>query len=189
MAGVVDRLSAAAEPRAAALRRALASPERAPHTAVVLGRVLAVGFVVCFVTGLYSHLLQHPIPGIALPTRPVDLYQWTQGIHVAVGTALGPLVLAKLWVVYPRLFEWPPVRGAAQLLERASIAGLVSTAILQLVMGTLNTFQWYPWPFSFPKVHWALSWVLIGMLAIHVAVKLPVIARHWRHGADTEEGE
>jgi hypothetical protein len=180
MTSLTDRASTALAARAAAVRRALDAPERTPATAVVLGRIVGVGFAVCFLTGLYSHLQQHPFDWLPLPTRPVELYQWTQGLHVAVGTALVPLVLAKLWVVYPRLFTWPPVRSAADLLERASVALLVSTALLQLVMGTLNTFQWYPWPFSFVRTHWALSWVVIGAILVHLAVKLPIIAAHWR---------
>lgn len=186
MSSLLDRLGTALAPRAAAVQRALGAAERTPRTAVVLGRVLAAGVAVCFVTGVFSHLLQHPIPGLVLPTRPVELYQWSQGLHVGVGTALIPLVLAKLWVVYPRLFDWPPVRSLRHLLERASVAALVAVTLVQLAMGTLNTFQWYPWPFSFPATHWALAWVLMGTLAIHLAVKLPLVARHWRREPEDE---
>ncbi|WP_051192053.1 hypothetical protein [Microbacterium luticocti] len=174
---VVDRLGAVVQPRFAAVQRALGAPERTTGTAVAIGRVLGAAVGVCFLTGVYSHLLQHPIPGLALPVRPVGLYAWTQGVHVAVGTALIPLLLAKLWVVYPRLFDWPPVRSVTHLLERVSVAVLVATALLQVFMGTLNTFQWYPWPFSFTKTHWALAWVLAGAMLLHVGVKLPLILR------------
>ena len=189
MSGFTERLGTILEGRAQAVRRALRAPERTPRTAVVLGRIVGIGFVVCFATGLYSHLQQNPIAWLPLPTRPVELYAWSQGLHVAVGTALLPLVLAKLWVVYPRLFVWPPVRRPLDVLERGSIALLVSTALLQLVMGVLNTFQWYPWPFSFPKTHWALAWVLLGAITIHLGVKLPVIVRHWRRGAGDVEDD
>lgn len=187
MSGMVQRLGASLERRAATVRRALDAPERTPRTAVVLGRLAGIGVLVCFVTGLYSQLLQHPIGWLPLPTRPVELYAWTQGLHVAVGTALLPLVLAKLWVVYPRLFAWPPLRSPADVAERGSVAVLVSATLLQLVMGTLNTFQWYPWPFSFVRTHWALSWVVVGAIVVHVAVKLPVIAREWRREAGPEQ--
>ncbi|WP_292869856.1 hypothetical protein [Microbacterium sp.] len=185
MSGVVERMSDALAPRFAAVRRALGAPERTPRTAVVLGRVLGAGLVICFGTGVYSHLLQHPLGWLPLPTRPVDLYAWTQGLHVAVGTALLPVLLGKLWVVYPRLFTWPPARSVAQIAERASIAVLVASALLQVLMGTLNTFQWYPWPFSFTATHFALSWVLVGAMVVHIGVKLPVIAQYWRRGAET----
>ncbi|WP_292852533.1 hypothetical protein [Microbacterium sp.] len=184
MSGMVNRLSDAIEPRFAAVRRALDAPERTPRTAVILGRVLGAGILICFATGIYSHLLQHPISWLPLPTRPVELYQWTQGAHVATGTALIPVLLGKLWVVYPRLFDWPPVRSVAQVFERASIALLVATALLQVVMGALNTFQWYPWPFSFTATHFAVSWLLVGAMAVHIGVKLPLIVRHWRRGGE-----
>jgi hypothetical protein len=187
MTGWTQRLGTRLEHRANAIRSALAAPERTPRTAVVLGRIVAVGFALCFFTGLYSHLHQYPIAWLPLPTRPVELYAWTQGLHVATGTALLPLVLAKLWVVYPRLFAWPPVRTFVDVIERGSVAVLVSTSLLQLVMGVLNTFQWYPWPFSFPRTHWALSWIVVGALVVHVGVKLPLIVRHWRRTPVAEE--
>jgi hypothetical protein len=180
MSHIVDRIGTSLEPRFAAARRALGTPERTTRTAVVIGRLLGAGMVVVFATGVYSHLLQHPIPGLVLPTRPVSLYQWTQGAHVTIGEMMIPLLLAKLWVVFPRLFEWPAVRSFVHLVERGSIALLVATALLQLLMGTLNTLQWYPWPFSFPRTHWALSWVLIGLIVVHIGVKLPLVLRHWR---------
>lgn len=146
--------------------------------------MVGVGFAVCFLTGVYSHLQQHPLEWLPLPTRPVELYAWTQGTHVAIGTALLPLVLAKLWVVYPRLFAWPPLRRPLDVLERGSIALLVSASLLQIVMGVLNTFQWYPWSFSFVRTHWALSWVIVGAILVHIGVKLPMIAANWRQPGD-----
>lgn len=152
------------------------------RTAVSLGRALGVALVTCFVTGLVSHYLQQP-PGWAvdrLPSRPLWGYRLTQGLHVAGGIAAIPLVLAKLWTVYPRLFAWPPLRSAAHALERLSIAVLVAATLLQLATGLLNTVQWYPWPWSFRPAHWALAWVVVGALALHIAVKAPVVAAHWR---------
>ncbi|MBR7678484.1 molybdopterin-dependent oxidoreductase [Streptomyces daliensis] len=159
-----------------------------PRTATAVGRWLGAAVLVCFVTGLISHLLQEPPAWLAarLTSRPVWGYRLTQGLHVATGIAAVPLLLAKLWTVYPRLFEWPPVRGVRHALERLSIAVLVSTALLQLFMGLLNTVQWYPWPFSFRQVHWALAWVLTGSLLLHLAVKLPLVAAHWRRRGVTE---
>lgn len=151
-----------------------------PRTAVLIGRLLGVGVIVCFATGLYSHFLQNPEPWMVFPTRPTWLYRLSQGMHVATGIALIPLVLAKLWTVYPRLFSWPPVRSWAHGLERLSIALFVPAVLLQLFMGFLNTMKWYPWPFAFRTVHFWLSWIIIGSLLLHIAVKLPLISRHWR---------
>lgn len=172
------------------VQAALESPARHPRTAVVLGRLLGLGFLVCFGTGLYSHLLQDPLPGMAFPTRPVSLYRVTQGVHVAVGIALIPLLLAKLWTVYPLLLKWPPVRSVAGFLERAAIALLVASALVELTIGLANIFQWYPWPFNFRQTHFVLAWVIVGALAIHIGVKLPVIVRWWRRrGSIDARGE
>lgn len=182
MSQLVDRVSAIAERRAHQVQAALATPARTPRVTVVLGRLLGAGFGVCFLTGLYSHLLQEPPPGLRFPTWPANLYQITQGFHVITGIACIPLLLAKLWTVYPQLFVFPPFRTLRQLLERGSIAILVSAAVLQLGTGLLNTYQWYPWPFEFRSVHYALSWVIVGSIALHVAVHLPTILRYWHRG-------
>jgi hypothetical protein len=61
-------------------------------------------------------------------------------------------------------------------LERGSIAVLVASSVFQLATGVANAAQWYPWlSFSFRTVHYALAWVAIGALLVHIAVKLPVI--------------
>lgn len=162
------------------LRHALRSPSRNARSAVVIGRVLGIAFLLCFGTGIYSHLLQDPAPWMAFPTRPVWLYQVTQGIHITAGLACVPLLLAKLYAVFPELFQRPPVRSFAHLLERASIALLIAASLVQVATGLLNTYQLYAlFGFSFRHVHFALSWIVIGSLAIHIAVKLPIIARYW----------
>jgi hypothetical protein len=157
------------------------TPSRNARTAVVLGRLLGGAFVVCFATGLYSHFLQDPLPWMVFPTRPSWLYQLTQGIHITAGIACFPLIFAKLYAVFPELFQTPPLRGALHAIERASIALFVSASLVQLTIGLLNTYQFYSlFPFSFRHLHFALSFLVIGSLAIHLGVKLPVIARYWR---------
>jgi len=100
-------------------------------------------------------------------------------VHVISGTAAVPLLLVKLWSVFPKLFDrfdFHNVRRLAlQLVERLSIALLVSAAIFQLVTGLANSAQWYPWAFSFRSTHYAVAWIAIGALILHIAVKLPVI--------------
>lgn len=151
------------------------------RTATSIGRWLGPAFAVCFVTGLVSHLMQHPPGWLAnhIPSRPAWGYRFTQGLHVASGIAGIPLLLAKLWTVYPRLFEWPPLRSVRHALERLSIAVLVAGAVFELVTGLLNTAQWYPWPFSFVPVHYAVAWLVVGALTLHIAVKAPEIRAHW----------
>jgi hypothetical protein len=163
------------------IRHSVASPARNPRLAVAVGRLLALAFLTCFATGLYSHFLQDPLPWMVFPSRPVWIYQLSQGIHITAGIACFPLLLAKLYVVFPDLFTYPPIKNFAGFLERASIAVFVSSSIVQIVTGLFDTFQWYPFPFNFRQVHFALSFVIIGSLAIHIAVKLPKISRYWTH--------
>ena len=149
-----------------------------PRTASRLGLWLGAAFGICFLTGIWSHLQQDTPGWLSIPTSPASLYRVTQGVHVATGVATIPLLLAKLWAVFPRLLVRPP-RGARRLLlhvlERGSIAVLVASAIFMLVSGSLNVVQWYPWEFSFRATHYAVAWVATGSLVLHVAVKLPVI--------------
>ncbi|MFW0787190.1 molybdopterin-dependent oxidoreductase [Gordonia sp. CPCC 206044] len=140
-----------------------------------VGAGLAVCFVVCFVTGLVSHAIQHPPQWFAWPSTPVWLYRVTQGVHVLTGIAAIPLLLVKLGVVYPKLFERPLIGGPGRLLERLSIAVLVSASVFQLATGLLNIAQWYPWRFFFTTTHHAMAYIAVGALLVHVAVKLPVI--------------
>ena len=143
-----------------------------------LGRWLGIAFATCFVTGLISHYLQHPPSWLtAVPSRPVWGYRLSQGIHVATGIACVPLLLAKLWAVSPKLWSWPPVRSLLHGLERLSILALVAAAIFEVVSGLLNVVQWYPWSFYFPRVHYYVGYVAIGSIALHIAVKAPVIAQ------------
>ena len=163
------------------LRRGLQAPSRNPRSAVAIGRLLAVAFLLCFATGLYSHFIQNPIPGMRFLTRPIWLYQVSQGIHITAGILCFPLIFAKLYSVFPQLFRTPPLRGPLHLLERASIALFVAASLVEITTGLLNTYQWYQlFPFPFRQTHYALAWVVVGSLAIHIAVKLPIIARYWR---------
>jgi DMSO/TMAO reductase YedYZ molybdopterin-dependent catalytic subunit len=149
---------------------------RSPRLTSQLGLTLAVAFAVCFLTGYVSHAIQHPPWWFAWPTRPVNLYRITQGLHVATGIALVPLVSAKLWSVYPRLFTWPPIRDAAHAIERASVAVLVSAALFEVVTGLLNIALWYaPMPFFFPAAHYWTAYLVTGAILVHVAVKLPIV--------------
>ncbi|WP_406064269.1 molybdopterin-dependent oxidoreductase [Streptomyces sp. NBC_01077] len=151
------------------------------RTATAVGRWLGAAFAVCFVTGLVSHYLQHPPAWLAddLPARPVWGYWLTQGLHIATGLAAIVLLLVKLWTVYPRLFVRPPVRSVRHALERLSVAVLVAAAVFELLTGLLNIVEWYPWPFSFIQVHFAVAWVVTGSILLHVAVKTPEITAHW----------
>ncbi len=151
---------------------------RSERLTTQLGIAVGVCFAVCFATGLISHFIQHPAWWFYWPSRPVNLYRITQGVHVATGLALIPLLLAKLWSVFHKLFEWPPARDAAHALERLSIAVLVAAGIFQVVTGLLNVARWYAaMPFFFTVAHYWTAWIAIGAIVVHIGVKLPVIRR------------
>jgi hypothetical protein len=156
---------------------ALDRPAHDDRSAAILGIALGVTFTVCFLTGLYSHLLQQPPTWIAVPPSPAGLFRITQGLHVASGIASIPLLLAKLWSVYPRLFQWPPFRDALHLVERATLVVLVAGSLFMLFSGTANIERWYPWRFFFPAGHYWAAWITMGALVTHIGAKLPVVRR------------
>ncbi len=151
------------------------SPLRSTAFTARIGSLVGICFGICFLTGLLSHYQYHPWSWLPEPASPVFLYRVTQGTHVATGIATIPLLLVKLWSVYPNLFRWPPARSLKHAVERGSVFVLVAAALLQLVTGFLNVLGWYPWPWGFVKVHYLLAFVVIGSILIHIGVKLPDI--------------
>src|SRR5438093_3112110 len=131
-----------------------------------LGLALGASFTICFVTGLLSHLIQHPPSWFSWTPRPAGLYRFSQGLHVAIGIASIPVLLAKLWTVYPLLWTWPPVRGVAHAIERLSLAPLVGGSLFLLFTGVASIIRWSPWSFSFPPAHYAVAWITIGALLL-----------------------
>lgn len=142
-----------------------------------VGRLLGITFGICFVTGLLSHYQYHPWTWLPVPAAPAWGYRLTQGLHVMTGIATIPLLLVKLWSVFPLLFQWPPARSVVHALERLSIAVLVSSALVEVTTGLLNILQWYPWMFSFVSMHHWLAYVVAGSVLLHLAVKLPAVRR------------
>jgi hypothetical protein len=143
---------------------------------------LGVAFVLCFVTGLLSHLIQHPPSWFAWPPRPAWLYRVTQGAHVAIGIAAIPVLLAKLWVVAPKLWTWPPVRGVSHLLERAgllrsSAARCSSCSRASPASAASDRGASRSRPSTTPPRG------LIGALVAHVGAKLHVAVRSLRREA------
>ena len=117
---------------------------RAAHderVTVRIGLWLGVAFAICFVTGVLSHAIQHPPAWFVWPSRPVEAYRIIQGLHVVSGVAAVPLLLAKLWTVYPKLFGRPLVRSLPHALERLSILVLSGAAFFELATGLFNTAQ------------------------------------------------
>jgi hypothetical protein len=161
-------------------QHAYQSPLRDERLAAWLGAALGTLFTVCFVTGLYSHLQQHPLSWLPVPARPAGLYRVTQGLHVASGIASLPVLLAKLWVVWPRFVSFPPGRRIADAVERLGVLALVTGGIFMVFSGIANIAQWYPWRFSFTASHYWTAWVTMGAIVAHVGAKAPITNRALR---------
>ena len=152
------------------------------RTATLLGIALGVSFLICFLTGVWSHLQQHPPGWLSLPIGPVGLYRVTQGLHVITGLATIPLLLAKLYAVSPQLLRRPAVRGPVHAMERLAVLPLVGGSLFLLATGAANIARWYPWEFFFPVGHWWAAWLVLGATLIHLALKVPVVRRVLRAG-------
>ena len=156
---------------------------------VRIGAWLGVTLLVALLTGLVSHWSQAPEPWLPFPTAPSWGYRLTQGLHVAAGTAAVPLLLVKLWSVYPRLFA--EIRERRRSLaeigaDRVVALLLVSSALFMLVSGLMNSAQWYPWAFTFRRTHYAVAWILTGAVLLHLALKAADIGWARRHALDED---
>lgn len=174
------------------------SPLRTPRFTTILGLILLAGLPVMFVTGLLSYAAYNPNLGgpnndltpdkgflgfylFDWPTDPSWLYQLTQGLHVILGLALIPVLLAKLWSVIPKLFVWPPVRSRGHAAERASLVMLVGGGVFVFVTGVLNIQELYVFPVSFYTGHFYGAWIFVAGLAIHLVVKFPTMVTALRN--------
>jgi DMSO/TMAO reductase YedYZ molybdopterin-dependent catalytic subunit len=168
------------------------SPLRGPWLTSAIGSILGVLVLAVLVSGFLSHVAYQPglagnriVPvdlglSFAWPASPAWLYAVTQGLHVNLGLAAVPFVIAKLWSVIPRLFAMPPVTSIAQAIERASITLLVAGIVFQLATGIANAQYWYPFGFNFVVAHYYGAVVFTAAFAIHLIVKVPVAVRAYR---------
>jgi DMSO/TMAO reductase YedYZ molybdopterin-dependent catalytic subunit len=156
---------------------AFTSRLHSPRIAALLGLALGVSFTMCFATGLLSHLIQQPPSWFVWPSRPAGLYRVTQGLHVATGIASIPLLLGKLWTVYPRFWVWPPVKDTMHLVERISLFPLVAGSLFLAFTGIADIGLWYPWRFFFPAAHYWASWITLGALIVHIGAKAGIVRR------------
>ncbi len=167
------------------------SPLRGSWTTAIFAVVLLVGLPIVTITGLLSYIAYQPqfhqaipahvgylhLPYFLWPTHPAWLYRFTQGLHVALGFALVPVVLAKLWSVIPKLFTFPPVKSLFSMIERASLLLLVGSILFELATGILNTQYDYIFKFDFYTAHYYGAWVFVGAFLAHVAIKWPAMRR------------
>lgn len=163
----------------------------------ILGLLLLLLMGISSVTGFLSHAAYNPSLGMnavvpenadlpltfSWPTNPAWLYLVNQGLHVTTGFAAIPILIAKLWSVMPRLFQWPPVRTPAEGIERASIGLFVASSVFLLVSGVCNVFYYYPFDFNFVVAHYYAAVIFIASMLVHLVIKLPTVFRSMReHG-------
>lgn len=172
------------------------SPLRGPWLTSIIGSALLPLIIICALTGFLSHAAYNPALGdnsffpaggfswslffFTWPTSPTWLYAFTQGLHIVSGCAAIPILFAKLWSVMPKLFEWPPLRSVAHMLERISLALLVGGALFVFFTGILNIQVYYPWNFSFVPSHYYAAFVFLAALTLHVSLKIPTIRKAYR---------
>jgi hypothetical protein len=190
----ISPFSTRAEREVDRIRQRFHSPLHSEWLAAVMGIGLGVSFTVCFLTGLIDYLAQHPPSWFHLPVHPINLFRVTEGVHVLTGIMSIPLLLAKLWVVYPNFFTYPPVRNIAHALERLSLVPLIGGALFELATGVANIAYWYsPMPFDFTTAHFYVAWITIGGLIVHIGAKITltrqvVSGRHAEREALEAEG-
>ncbi|CAN5860933.1 molybdopterin-dependent oxidoreductase [soil metagenome] len=155
----------------ARIQGSFSSPLHDERIAAALGIALGVSFSVCFATGLFSNLLQDNPSWAFWPSRPAGLYRVTQGVHVTTGLASIPLLLAKLWVVYPKLFAWPAFSSLAHLVERLTLLVLVGGGLFLVFTGLGNINIYRPWSFGFRPGHYWAAWTTIGAMIVHIGAK------------------
>jgi DMSO/TMAO reductase YedYZ molybdopterin-dependent catalytic subunit len=171
------------------------SPLRGPWLTSFLGTFLLVAVPVIALTGLLSNAAYDPRLGansvgrhlgpldfylFQWPTHPSWLYAANQGTHVTLGLATIPILLAKLWSVIPKLFEWPPLRNPAHALDRLSLALLVSSGVFEFVTGVMNIQNDYGFGFFFTDAHYYGAWVFIAAFTFHACLKTPAMLRAFR---------
>jgi DMSO/TMAO reductase YedYZ molybdopterin-dependent catalytic subunit len=192
--GAVRRFPADDGPKDAQVPRSKwRSPVRGPWLTSVFGLVLLVGIPIEFITGLISYAAYNPrlkgndpnpnhgLFGFYLfdwTTAPTWLYRLTEGVHVMLGLALVPVVLAKLWSVMPKLFAWPPWKSVAQLLERLSLVLIVGGVVFEMSTGILNIDYFNP--VKFYPGHFYGAWAFMAGFAVHVCVKFVDMVRALR---------
>ncbi len=168
------------------------SPLRGPWLTSILGLALLIGIPIVAVTGFLSNAAYYPRLGgnsvgrplgpldfylFSFPTHPSWLYGLTQGLHVTIGLGVFPILLAKLWSVIPKLFEWPAVRSPAHALERLSLALLVGGALFEFATGILDIEYSYLFGFFFTTAHYYGAWVFTAAFVLHAALKFGTMRR------------
>lgn len=164
-------------------------------TAAYLGVALGVAFTILLVTGLLSHNIQQPKSWFEWSGAPRDLYRVITATHVVTGFATLPLLLAKVWTIYPKLWararverpeRRPLFQSPAHAVERVSLIALVGGSLFLVVGGIDDAMYIYVTPFTFTPTHYLVSWVTVGALVIHIGAKRTVTLQAMRRTVATD---
>ncbi|MFZ0088913.1 MAG: molybdopterin-dependent oxidoreductase [Solirubrobacteraceae bacterium] len=160
----------------------------------LLGFSLLVVIPVIAITGLLSNAAYDPrLAGNVLaqgrtlgsldfylftwPTHPWWLYAATQGVHVSLGLAAFPIVLAKLWSVLPGLFTSAEQPSLARVLERLGLVLLIAGILFEFFTGFFEIEYFFPFGAQLITAHYYGAWVVIATFLLHAALKLPTAKR------------
>jgi hypothetical protein len=168
-------------------RPSFSSTVRSEWLSTVLGIVLGIMFGICFLTGLVSHLIQHPLSWLEWPATPAYAYRLITATHSITGVATVPLLVGKLWAVYPKLRTWPLFRDLRHALERLSLVPLVAGSLVLLTGGMADHFYWFKSPRFFTPTHYWVAWITMGALLVHIGARLDVAGRALRRSTEDEE--
>ena len=159
-------------------RGSTADPRRGERVASILGIALGVSFTVCFATGLYSHLAQHPPSWFTLPARPGGSLPGDPGPargdrHRRRPAAAGQAVvgLPEALPVATGALVWPTASSASASSRWSPAAcSCCSAAWPTSISGTRCRC-------SSPPGHYWVAWLTMGALIVHIGAKATV-ARH-----------
>ncbi len=172
-----------------------ARPRRDTWLTSALGLVLLAAIPPIAITGLLSNAAYDPRLGsnvlaqgrslgpfdfylFSWPTSPSWLYAVTQGIHVTLGLAIAPIVLAKLYsALSGATLRLAPRAQLAQVLERLMLAFLIGGMLFELITGLFEIEYFYPWGLQLISAHYYAGWIVIVAFVLHAAVKLPTMRR------------
>ena len=102
-----------------------------------------------------------------------------------MATGMATIAAPSQAVERPEPLRWPPFRSVKHVLERLTVALLVSSTLVQLFTGFFNVLGWYPFRWDFLSVHYYLAYVVVGSVLLHIGVKLPDIV----YGLQTKVAE
>lgn len=123
-----------------------------------------------FATGGSIERTHHAVHAGQAPD-PVDLFQ--HAVHNYAGMAIGALMLLRLYLRWRSGVDRIPARTMIERLARAMHLGFYGVLVAQAGLGFIAAYL----TFSVAPIHQAGAWLLLAMIAVHVAAALIHAAR------------